>query len=160
HANWSEADRQLRARGRELVNRPLLDEVWTDRKHSEQNPVFVHPLKRAGKSVLEKLKDIRREMQSKTATAHVISSLDDVDWTLNLRGSYVEYNRVFLGYVLIKKAEAVLYVNPEQLTEEAKLAMKEAGVEIKPYADFYSDLQASKKEKVWIDPAANQAIFE
>lgn len=160
HANWVEADKKLSVHQRELVNQPLLNEIWTDRERSERNPIFEHPLERAGQSVLEKLMAIRKEMKNQGATAHVISSLDDVAWTLNLRGSDVAYNPVFLGYILMGEEDIALYVNPEQLTDEAQIAMETAEVEIRLYTDFYSDLENLKGQKVLVDPASNQAIFE
>ena len=108
----------------------MLEDVWTDRGEVSKNPIFVHPLKFAGESVESKLQRIREEIKKESATAHIIASLDDVAWTLNLRGSDVECNPVFLGYLLITLDEAKLFVDIEKLTDEAKSAMKSANVKI------------------------------
>ena len=84
-----------------MVDLPLLKEIWTNRNaNTKKNPIFVQPVERAGKSVTDKLISIRNKMEELDASVHVISSLDDVAWTLNLRGSDVQSNPVFLGYII------------------------------------------------------------
>ena len=85
HLNWESLEQKLSARKIQLVNEALLKDIWTDRGEPSKNEIFVHPLKWAGQSVVEKLNAIRAKMQEKGASLHVISSLDDVAWTLNLR---------------------------------------------------------------------------
>src|SRR5699024_1571848 len=82
HGDWEEVREKLEQTGRTLLDRPLLDEVWQDRGTPVEHPVFVHPIERAGKSVVDKIEAIREKMRKKDATAHLISSLDDVAWTL------------------------------------------------------------------------------
>ena len=89
-----------------------------------------------------------------------ISSLDDVAWTLNLRGSDVDCNPVFLGYILVTEdGEATLFVDVEKLNDEAKKQMQEAEVSVVPYDEFFSYLGQLKNEKVLISPNCNQAVF-
>lgn len=87
HANWELLKEKLTAQGKKLIDLPLLKEIWKDRNpNAKKNPVFVHPVERAGKSVTDKMADIRAKMEELGASVHIISSLDDVAWTLNLRG--------------------------------------------------------------------------
>ncbi|HAI80327.1 MAG TPA: aminopeptidase P family protein, partial [Chryseobacterium sp.] len=96
NSNWEMLQEKLSAKNITLKDQPLLKEIWTDRNPgAKKNPIFVHPVERAGKSVAEKLADIRQKMEGLGASVHIISSLDDVAWTLNLRGSDVQSNPVF-----------------------------------------------------------------
>ncbi|MGC4128700.1 MAG: aminopeptidase P family protein [Bergeyella sp.] len=159
--NWETLENKLSAKNIKLVDSPLLKDVWTNRNtNSVVNPVFVHPLERAGKSVTDKLSAIRGKMKEQGADAHIIASLDDVAWTLNLRGSDVQCNPVFLGYIALTLNEALLFVNPEKLNADAKKQLEESNVKVRPYEEFYSYLKSLKDEKVLVSPNSNQAIFE
>lgn len=160
HANWELLTEKLNAKNIMLVDLPLLDNVWKERGTPSKNPIFVHPVERAGKSVVEKIAAIRQKMESMEATVHVISSLDDVAWTLNLRGSDVQSNPVFLGYIVITKNDAKLFTDLEKLEVEARKQMDEAWVKMMPYEEFYNCLKEFKDEKVLVSPNSNQSIFE
>ncbi|MGO3183886.1 MAG: aminopeptidase P family protein [Aequorivita sp.] len=160
HANWKDLDDKLTKNKRNLKDMPLLKEVWTNRPTPSENEVFVHPMERAGQSVTDKIAAIREKMKSEGATTHVISSLDDVAWTLNLRGSDVKSNPVFLGYVVLTMDECFLFVDTHKLNDEAKSLMKEAGVELKAYNSFFHHLLTLKNESILIAPNSNQSIFE
>ncbi|MGZ5189239.1 MAG: aminopeptidase P family N-terminal domain-containing protein, partial [Kaistella sp.] len=161
NTNWESLEQKLASKNIKVVDMPLLKEVWVERTlKGKKNPVFVHPVERAGKSVAEKLSDIRKKMAEMEASVHIISSLDDVAWTLNLRGSDVQSNPVFLGYIVLKKDDAVLFVDMEKLEEEAKKQMEESSVKIMPYEEFFSYLKTISDEKILISPNSNQSIFE
>lgn len=161
HANWELLEHKLKQNNISLVDQPLLKDIWTDRIQNQvKNPVFVHPVSRAGKSVAEKLNDIRNKMSELKATTHIISSLDDVAWTLNLRGSDVQANPVFLGYIILTMDEAYLFVDEEKLTDEAKKQMEDSDVKVKSYDEFFNHLQSISDEKILVSPNSNQSIFE
>ncbi len=160
HANWVALDNKLTKRKRKLQDLPLLNNVWTKRPTPSKNTVFVQPIERAGQSVIDKVDAIREKMKVEGATGHVISSLDDVAWTLNLRGSDVECNPVFLGYILLSLEECFLFVDLDKLNEEAQDLMKKAGVELKPYHNFYDHLATLKDETILLAPNSNQSVFE
>lgn len=161
HANWELLNEKLTAQGKKLIDLPLLKEIWKDRNpNAKKNPVFVHPVERAGKSVTDKLADIRAKMEELGASVHIISSLDDVAWTLNLRGSDVQSNPVFLGYIILTKNEAKLFVDLEKLEVESRKQMDDAWVKMLPYEEFYEELKNFKDEKILVSPTSNQAIFE
>ena len=159
HSNWDLIETNLAAKGLELQNNDLLKDVWTDRGSLSKNEIYVHPDERAGKSVREKLADIRSKMKEVGATAHIIASLDDVAWTLNLRGSDVEANPVFLGYILLTLDSAVLFVDTAKLTEDSKSAMKDSQVDIVEYEAFFNELEKIKEQTFLISSNTNQAIF-
>lgn len=160
HANWELLTGKLNGKGITLADAPLLKEIWKERGTPSKNPVFVHPVERAGKSVADKIAAIRQKMETQEATVHIISSLDDVAWTLNLRGSDVESNPVFLGYIVITKNETLLFTDLEKLEVESRKEMEDAWVKMKPYEEFFNCLKGFSNEKVLVSPNSNQAIFE
>ncbi|MCC2589352.1 aminopeptidase P family protein [Chryseobacterium sp. MFBS3-17] len=161
HASWEELQQKLTPHDIEVVDMPLLQEVWTNRNDGAvKNPVFVHPVERAGKAVTEKLAAIREKMAEQGADVHVISSLDDVAWTLNLRGSDVEANPVFLGYIVLSMDNAVLFVDGEKLTADAEEQLKDAEISVLPYEEFYAYLARYEDQKILVSPNNNQSIFE
>jgi len=161
HANWEKLSDKLKAADKMLIDKPLLQDLWTDRNPNPvKNPIFVHPVERAGKSVTEKLADIRHKMEEMCASVHIISSLDDVAWTLNLRGSDVQSNPVFLAYIILTKNETKLFVDLEKLDAESREQLQEAWVKILPYEKFYEELGTYENETVLVSPTSNQAIFE
>lgn len=161
NTSWTALEQKLAPKNIKVIDRPLLKEIWTARVTDQtKNPVFVHPVERAGRSVSQKLQDIRQKMTEMDASVHIISSLDDVAWTLNLRGSDVEANPVFLGYIVLTKNDAVLFVDTEKLQPEAVRQLEEAGVEIKAYDSFFAYLKEINDHKILISANSNQSIFE
>jgi Xaa-Pro aminopeptidase len=160
NANWELLSSKFNAKNITLEGLPLLKEIWTDRGTPSKNPIYAHPVERAGKSVVDKLSAIRQKMEEQEVSVHIISSLDDVAWTLNLRGSDVESNPVFLGYIIITKNDAILFTDLEKLEVEARKQMDESFVKMMPYEEFFNHLKEIKNEKVLISPNSNQSIFE
>lgn len=161
HANWEMLKQKLSAKNITLVDLPLLKDVWTNRVIQQtKNPVFVHPLERAGKSVQEKIAAIRQKMETQNTSVHIIASLDDVAWTLNLRGSDVEANPVFLGYIVLTKNDAVLFVDLEKLQVDARKQLDEAHVKMMPYEAFFNYLKAISNQTILVSPNTNQAVFD
>lgn len=160
NANWELLTQRFNSKNIALVDLPLLKEIWKDRPVPSKNPIFVHPVERAGKSVVDKIAAIRQEMEKQEATVHIISSLDDVAWTLNLRGSDVQSNPVFLGYIVITKNDAILFTDLEKLDIEARKQMDDSFVKMQPYEEFFNCLKDFKGEKVLVSPNSNQSIFE
>lgn len=161
HVNWEFLTNKLTAKGKSLVDMPLLQKLWTDRKSDlKKNPVYVQPVKYAGKSVEEKLQDIRNRMNELEVTSHIISSLDDVAWTLNLRGSDVQSNPVFLGYIIVALDSAELFIDIEKLDENAKEQLSAANVNVSEYEKFNASLENLRGQKILVSPTGNQSIFE
>ncbi|KUJ55155.1 aminopeptidase P family protein [Chryseobacterium aquaticum] len=160
HANWELLYDKLHSKNIELLDLPLLKEVWTERGTPSKNPIYVHPVERAGKSVIDKIAAIRQRMEEIEVTVHIISSLDDVAWTLNLRGSDVESNPVFLAYIVITKNDAKLFTDLDKLEVESRKQLDEAWVKMMPYEEFYNCLKEFSNEKVLVSPNSNQSIFE
>lgn len=160
HSNWKELRNKLSKTNRSLKDLPLLKNVWTKRAAPSKNEVFVQPIELAGQSVPDKLAAIREKMKLEGATKHIIPSLDDVAWTLNLRGSDVNCNPVFLGYVLVTMTECFLFVDLFKLDDSTQNLMKTLGVELKPYHNFFDHLKMLKNQTILIASNSNQSIFE
>ncbi len=92
---------ELALSGIELVSIDLLKTVWTDRPELPKNPFFVFDKKYTGKSVGEKLNELRAEMKKLHADVFVMSALDDIAWLFNIRGNDVDYNPVVIAYALV-----------------------------------------------------------
>lgn len=160
HANWVALNQKLAKQKRNLKDQALLDKVWTSRPAASKNKIFVQPIKRAGQSVNDKITAIRKKMMENRVSAHVISSLDDVAWTLNLRGSDVKFNPVFLGYILLTMEECFLFVDLSKLDDESNKLMNKLGVHLKPYHSFFNHLESLKNETILLAPNCNQSVFE
>lgn len=159
HANWKSLEDKLAKKDIQLVDNPLLDKIWTERPAPSKNEVFAQPVKWAGQSVEDKLSAIRKKMEAQNTSVHIISSLDDVAWTLNLRGSDVTSNPVFLGYIVLSKDETVLFVDTAKLNSEAQKQMQDANVKVMPYNEFFNYLKQFKNENILISPNTNQSVF-
>lgn len=127
----------------------VIDEVWSQETEAgkakpavPQAPVVVHPVTYAGQSLEQKLVAIREALSQKGAEGIIISALDEVAWTLNLRGSDVTYNPVFISYLLITSTTATLFIDAVKITEEAGEQLKAGGVEVRPYEEAASALSS------------------
>ena len=120
----------------------LLNDIWHDRPPLPAAPVFLHPTTYAGKSLGEKLAEVRAMLELRKATELLITTLDDIAWLFNLRGSDIECNPVFLAYALITRDTATLFVNQQRIEPDALAALKEAGVELAGYDEIADRLAA------------------
>lgn len=120
----------------------LLNDTWHDRPPLPAAPVFLHPTTYAGKSLGEKLAEVRAMLELRKATELLITTLDDIAWLFNLRGSDIECNPVFLAYALITRDTATLFVNQQRIEPDALAALNEAGVELAGYDEIADRLAA------------------
>lgn len=131
---------------------PLLG-AWPDRTGLPQAPVFEHALPFASTPRADKLAALRQAMRDKGATHHWVATLDDLAWLLNLRGSDVEYNPVFLGHALIALDCATLFINLDKVTPAVQAALQQDGVNVVDYAQAVPSLKAiASTATLLIDP--------
>ena len=136
--------------------------IWDDRPTLPQTPVFIHGLEYAGVSCSEKINKIKESIKSKGATSIILSSLDEIAWTLNLRGDDVHCNPLFISYLFLSENKNTLYILEEKVTEEVRSYLKEHEVEIEDYKNFSKNLKAfsgKDEEVLQISPQANEALF-
>ena len=118
----------------------LISEVWTDRPPLPQEKIFIHEEAFAGRSRTEKLNDIRLGMQRLGATAHLIPTLDDIAWTLNIRGADVNFNPVAYAYLLVGRQNALLFIDEQKVSESLRQELAYDGVAIKAYDQIIETL--------------------
>ena len=109
------------------------EELWTDRPPIPRNKVEIQPLQFAGESAESKIERVRQALREQKAEGILISQLDEIAWLLNLRGSDVHCNPVFVSYVLLTLDEVALFIDSEKLDETAENYLKELGVKVRPY---------------------------
>ncbi len=138
----------------------LLTEIWADRPSLPLTPVFVLSTEYAGTSAAEKLAAIRQYLTRKEADGLLISALDEVAWTLNMRGADVHCNPVFVSYLYVGASQAVLYINPDKVDAETAHYLAENGIEIRPYAQVEADLaQLSAETRIVLPTDTNLALY-
>ena len=152
-------ENELRAYG--LTLRTNIDpyaEIWTDRPAIPQSKAFVQGLEFAGESAASKIQRIREKTLS-AQTSIILSSLEEVAWTLNLRADDVEYTPFVLGYVLITPSDTLLYICKEKVTPEVADYLKGEGVSLREYDDIIPDLQALDMP-IFVQPEkTNYAVY-
>lgn len=133
------------------TNLDPLQEIWKDRPQIPLNPVEIHPLCYAGESLSSKIGRVRKALQSQHADGLLVSALDDIAWTLNLRGSDVHCNPVFVSYLLISSDSVSLYVDARKLTEDVKSYLAENGMSIYNYNKVEEGLERYSEYNILMD---------
>lgn len=144
---------ELRAEGGITVrtNFDPLALIWTDRPPVPQDKVSIHPLEYAGEPCHEKMARIRQQLKSMHAYGMLVSALDDIAWTLNLRGTDVHCNPVFVSYLLIDTKSATLFVDRAKLTPEVEAYLEAEGVAVAGYADVRRGLERYGEYNILMD---------
>ena len=125
-------------KGRLYVEEDLVDLIWEERPPMSKKPFFILEEKYSGKSTKEKLQEVRGEMEKEKADIHILTSLYDIAWLLNVRGGDIDYVPVVLSYLVLSKEECVWFLQQEILTEEQKSYLKDNGIVTKEYEEIYS----------------------
>lgn len=115
------------------TNLDPMSRIWTDRPALPQKPIRKHPMEWAGTTAADKLTAIRRRLAVVHADGMLVSALDDIAWTLNLRGADIECNPVFIAYLLIASRGATLFTECSRVSDEVKEYLNDNGVELRPY---------------------------
>ena len=137
-----------------------LKRIWKDRPSIPDSPAFVYDIEYAGKSCEEKVAAIRAELTKKGAYALFLSALDEIAWTLNLRGNDVHCNPVVVSYLLITQDDVIYFISPEKVTKEVNEYLKEQHVKLKNYDEVETYLNTFTGRNILIDPKkTNFAIY-
>lgn len=135
-------------------NLDLITPIWKDRPDLPTGKAFMHELRYSGKSVSEKLTEVRKAMQQKGATAYVICALDEVCWLFNIRGNDISYNPVVLCYGFINNEKTILYIDTKKIDEHLANELDEQGVTLKQYDKIKKRLgKLDKNDTIYIDPS-------
>lgn len=137
----------------------LIGEIWDGRPRLPERPVWVLREQYAGQSAVEKIENLRREMEKAHATVHILTTLDDIMWLLNIRGNDIPCNPVVLSYLVMAQNQIFLYINPRVVTEEVEAYLRGLGVTVRPYQEIYTYVQGMHQEVVLMEKAkVNYAI--
>ncbi len=143
------------------TNFDVLKRIWKDRPAIPVNKVELQPIELAGEDVQSKLQRIRKALREQHADGMLVATLDDIAWTLNLRGSDVHCNPVFVSYLLIASQSATLYINKEKLTNEVCDYLKTNNISIAPYEDVAKGLRDYFEYNILLDPdEVNYTLFK
>ena len=147
--------------GRVIYACDLIDEIWEERPALSAEPAWILEEKYAGETAAGKLSRIREYMKENGASVHVLTTLDDICWTLNMRGNDIEFFPLVLSYGIITMSQMHLYINEAKLSEEMKAQFAKDNILLHPYNDIYEDVKMiAEEESVLIDSARlNYALY-
>ena len=164
HHEAQSLQNELSKNGLSLITmtQDIFDNLWEDRPSLPKTPVFILDETRTGASCTVKLNRIKESIAKNGSSAIILSALDEIAWTLNLRGSDVHCNPVFISYLLISAEGYTLYIIEEKITDEVRTYLEAHQVEIKAYSALAEDLRSFKEKHqgvLQISPLANEALY-
>lgn len=147
--------------GKILYGEDLVDQIWEDRPELSREPAFALDIKYTGETTKSKLSRIREIMRECGATVHVLTTLDDICWTLNIRGNDIEFFPLVLSYAMITEDKMQLYIDETKLSGEIRTSFEADKITVHPYNDIYKDIKELGNEEVLlIDPSKlNYALY-
>lgn len=135
------------------TNLDVLNRIWTDRPSVPLNPVEIHPIEYAGESAHDKIERIRHELLRLGAGGMLVTQLDDIAWTLNLRGTDVHCTPVFVAWLVIGEERATLFIKQEKLSADVAAYLHSEGIDVADYDDILKGVAAYDGYKLLVDPA-------
>ncbi len=142
------------------TNLDPLKTIWSDRPAIPENPVEIFPMKYAGESTRDKIARIRKALRECHADGMLMSALDDIAWTLNLRGTDVHCNPVFVAYLLISSNDVTIYINKVKLTPEVSAYLQQEGIKVDDYENVTHGLKDYFEYNILLDPdEVNYALY-
>lgn len=153
NGHWGEALKQIaKARNGSLyVDEDLLDVIWTNRPARSCEPAWILDEQYSGRKTEDKLEAVRRVMGEKGATVHLLSSLCDIAWLLNIRGNDICYVPVVLSYLVLTKESCIWYVQEEIVDQSLRAYLSDNGIETRPYDAFYEYVTTLRDETILMD---------
>ena len=143
------------------TNLDLLRQIWRNRPPMPDSKAEIYPLKHAGEAAHLKLARVRQALREQRADGMLMASLDDIAWTLNLRGQDVHCTPVIVSYLLISPSNATLYINKEKLTPEVETYLRQEGVETDSYERVTQGLKDYFAYNILLDPdEVNYSLYQ
>ena len=143
------------------TNYDPLAQIWHDRPAIPQNPIEIYPMQYAGESCHDKITRIRQALRQQHADGMLMAALDDIAWTLNLRGTDVHCNPVFVSYLLITSKSVTLYINKEKLSPEVSAYLKKEEIMVEDYDQVRDGLRKYFEYNILLDPdEINYALYD
>ncbi len=143
------------------TNFDVLARIWKDRPAIPTNAIEIHPVELAGEEASAKLQRIRKALRTQHADGMLMAALDDIAWTLNLRGADVHCNPVFVSYLLIDSSAATLYINKEKVPADVEQYLQRQGVRVEAYEHVAQGLRDYFEYNILLDPnEVNYALMK
>lgn len=133
------------------TNLDPLEQIWENRPSLPANPVEIQPLEYAGETLASKVVRIRKSLRELHADGMLVSALDDIAWTLNLRGTDVHCNPVFVSYLLIESDKVSLFVDDNKLSPEVKQYLQDNQVSLYNYNKVEKCLESYSEYNILLD---------
>ena len=135
--------------------------IWRNRPVIPEHPVEIYPLKYAGEPTHDKIDRIREALRQHHADGMLMAALDDIAWTLNLRGTDVHCNPVFVAYLLISSKDVTLFVNQAKLTPEVSEYLRNESIRVEDYGQVENGLKQYFEYNILLDPdEVNYRLYE
>lgn len=138
-------------KGSLYVDEDLIDLIWEDRPPMSCEKAWVLDTKYSGRSNADKSAAVRKEMEEKGATVHLLSSLYDISWLLNIRGNDISYVPVVLSYLSMTKDTCTWFLQEEIIDENLRKYLNENGIKTQPYNAFYDYVKTLDQETILMD---------
>ncbi len=143
------------------TNMDPLAQVWQGRPVIPEHPIEIYPLEYAGESARDKISRLRQTVRLSHACGLLMTALDDIAWTLNLRGSDVHCNPVFVAYLLLTPQDVTLFINKQKVPEEVMSYLNAEGVMVDDYRHVQKALKDYLEYNILMDPdEVNQVLFK
>ena len=151
------ADRQVKI----SYQQDLVGEIWEERPKLVSRPVWVLDEKYAGESAQDKLFRLRETMRETKATVHLLTTLDDIVWLLNIRGDDIPCNPVVLSYLIVTLDSCHLFIQEQAVSESVRAYLKELQVTLHPYDAVYEYVSVYRNERILLEKACvNYALCQ
>ncbi len=143
------------------TNLDPLRQIWRDRPAIPDRPVEIYPLEYAGETTGSKIARIRQALRERHADGMLMSALDDIAWTLNLRGTDVHCNPVFVSYLIISTKDVTLYINKVKLPADVSAYLQQEDIKVDDYANVVSGLKEYFEYNILLDPdEVNYTLYQ
>lgn len=137
-----------------------MEELWTDRPSIPNTPAFIYDICYAGKSCEEKIETIRKAILKDGAKYILLTALDEIAWTLNIRGNDVHCNPVVISYLLIGQDSVHFFIEPEKVTKELAAYLHRNNIEIHPYNEIEQFLKLLNNTSILAEPSkTNYSVY-
>jgi Xaa-Pro aminopeptidase len=149
--------------GHELITGvDLLNTIWNDRPSMPTNPVFIHEIEFAGLSRKDKIKSVGEELKKFGAEHHLITTLDDIAWLLNLRGHDVSFCPFFISFCIVSSNQSILFINQEKVSDEIVDSLAKDHVVVQPYESITNYLKSlPENSSIYYSPEkVNHALIK
>ena len=153
NGHWGEELKRIadEKNGSLSVDEDLINLIWKDRPAMSCEKAWILDEQYSGRSTAEKMAAVRAEMDTKGATVHLMSSLYDIAWLLNVRGNDISYVPVVLSYLAMTKASCIWFLQEEIVDETLRKYLDENGIQTKPYDSFYDYVKTLENETILMD---------